>query len=225
MSATLAIVPRWHFHAACSGQPEIFSPLSGEPDTTKAKRICATCPVLDTCLTDAMSGEGRDPQWARAGVRGGLTPRERALHAGAPVSKEPYDYTHVDELLHNGRSDAHIAKQYGISLATVQCRRHVLGIPLVREQRTPQSVYAAQVRLLDDGHAEWLSDSAQPRPQVIVQGRDFTAARLAFLVGHGREGVGNVKVTCGKTGCVAWQHLADKTIREAQAAAAKKAAA
>ena len=61
----------WWDQAACKGvNPDMFHPQRGQ-SPSPAKRICETCPVLNTCRSYALSvGE-------RIGVWGGLTAKER----------------------------------------------------------------------------------------------------------------------------------------------------
>lgn len=60
----------WATAAVCAQiDPEIFFPDGGSD--TKAKRICARCPVTAECLADAL---GRNERY---GVWGGLNVRER----------------------------------------------------------------------------------------------------------------------------------------------------
>jgi hypothetical protein len=67
----------WQQHAACAGMAsEPF--FSHFPET--ARRICATCPVADDCLVDALRCEPMIPA-ARAGVFGGMTPTDRQRFA------------------------------------------------------------------------------------------------------------------------------------------------
>jgi WhiB family transcriptional regulator, redox-sensing transcriptional regulator len=48
---------------------------------TEAKRICQACPVRTWCLNTTMNTEGKKGAENRHGIRGGLTPVERAaLH-------------------------------------------------------------------------------------------------------------------------------------------------
>lgn len=78
----------WHDHAACTGAPTaIFypgkpagrPPNEGHPDRwDQARTICTTCPVRDHCLHDAMTDEAGIGLTYRWGMRGGLTPEERA---------------------------------------------------------------------------------------------------------------------------------------------------
>ncbi len=70
----------WRTHAACIGEPlaTFFGPGDASSDTSwpsKAKAICATCPVRAPCARDALANPvhpGID-----IGVQGGLSARQR----------------------------------------------------------------------------------------------------------------------------------------------------
>jgi WhiB family redox-sensing transcriptional regulator len=61
----------WQFSAACDTQDTeiFFSELRSK--VTKAKAICATCPVRSQCLSFAIAED------IDTGIFGGLTPAER----------------------------------------------------------------------------------------------------------------------------------------------------
>jgi WhiB family transcriptional regulator, redox-sensing transcriptional regulator len=66
----------WLELAACKGYPiEVFfvEKHGRHQNGNEAKKICATCPVVQQCLDDALTVHIRD-QW---GVWGGKTARER----------------------------------------------------------------------------------------------------------------------------------------------------
>lgn len=69
-------VPDWHEDAACRDHdPALFFPETGnEEEVTKAKAVCADCPVRAACLRDVMAWERPS---ARFGVVGGLSVNER----------------------------------------------------------------------------------------------------------------------------------------------------
>lgn len=71
----------WARQAACQGKPlDLFDDYG--PGVTRAKRLCATCPVKTRCLTDHL-GE----PW---GIWGGLTtPERRAVQAGIVIRPCP----------------------------------------------------------------------------------------------------------------------------------------
>lgn len=65
----------WHEHAACIDAPSdwFFPPDRAGPYAYGlARRVCEGCPVRDECLDDSLAHDDR------AGMFGGLTPRERA---------------------------------------------------------------------------------------------------------------------------------------------------
>lgn len=91
----------WRNDAACRSLSTdeamriFFPPVNmgrGEPDYTEAKAICATCPVREACLDDAMRTERGQAKSSRHGMFGGRTPSERwalALRRGDRSKKGP----------------------------------------------------------------------------------------------------------------------------------------
>lgn len=73
----------WATDAACAGaaHPDQFHPLPDETEeTAAAKSVCASCPVSEQCLDEALDLNDR---W---GIRGGLSEGERlVLHRRAAV--------------------------------------------------------------------------------------------------------------------------------------------
>lgn len=64
-------VPSWHSDALCAQtDPEEFFPPPGGA-TSRAKRVCAECPVRAACLDHALTYNEQHGIW------GGKTPRER----------------------------------------------------------------------------------------------------------------------------------------------------
>ncbi|MFJ9387740.1 WhiB family transcriptional regulator [Nocardioides sp. NPDC101246] len=71
------ITPAWHRRAACAALARIeinifFSGTS--TDTAEALAVCATCPVREQCLADALATEMPSRAYY---VRGGLTAEQR----------------------------------------------------------------------------------------------------------------------------------------------------
>lgn len=65
--------PGWQRHGACAGKPQDwFFPNRGQ-STTRAKKVCASCPVRYPCLADALT---QSPD-SDHGVRGGTSVRQR----------------------------------------------------------------------------------------------------------------------------------------------------
>lgn len=74
--------PAWHDDAACHDKTELFFPERYESHATitKAKQICADCPVREQCLDYALQ---LPHPWH--GVYAGLTPRQRMKLKGTPT--------------------------------------------------------------------------------------------------------------------------------------------
>ncbi|MEV4902381.1 WhiB family transcriptional regulator [Citricoccus sp. NPDC055426] len=67
----------WMEQAACAGRdPELWFTFDADEEAT-ALAVCRSCPVLESCLEDAMHEEGGRGAASRFGIRGGLLPNER----------------------------------------------------------------------------------------------------------------------------------------------------
>ncbi|MBD3778485.1 MAG: WhiB family transcriptional regulator [Micrococcales bacterium] len=68
----------WQEEALCREvDPELFFPEGTGADWRTPRRICAACPVKGKCLDAAMREETGQSLASRAGMRGGMTPKER----------------------------------------------------------------------------------------------------------------------------------------------------
>lgn len=76
---------RWWHQAACLDEPltTFFNPDGARMSTLPALAICATCPVQQACLDDALREE-RHTSGGRYGVRGGMTAEQRSTLARQP---------------------------------------------------------------------------------------------------------------------------------------------
>jgi WhiB family redox-sensing transcriptional regulator len=67
---------KWQDQAACAGMDvELFYPVTSEPapQTRHVLRVCASCPVRESCLAEALDrGE-------RYGIWGGTLPEQRGF--------------------------------------------------------------------------------------------------------------------------------------------------
>jgi WhiB family transcriptional regulator, redox-sensing transcriptional regulator len=68
----------WEASAACAQIGGGMWDTADGPHVFEAIAICATCPVRQQCLDDALAREGRKKARYRAGIWGGLGPAERA---------------------------------------------------------------------------------------------------------------------------------------------------
>lgn len=116
----------WRSRGACRDvDPDTFFPATDHgPEATRAKAVCAGCPVRGRCLEDALH---RIPD----GIAGGLTAaeRRRRMHTG-PQWIDPDELawtarTRAESaragrlLLAAGRSPAAVARVCGVSERTV----------------------------------------------------------------------------------------------------------
>ena len=68
--------PAWYRLADCQFYPsQLFYPPPGADSAQQAKAVCEACPVRDQCLGFALDNH------ERFGIWGGLTYRERLIHA------------------------------------------------------------------------------------------------------------------------------------------------
>jgi len=83
-------VQDWRDFAVCRGMDtNTWFPTPGQPAARKAAmRICRECPVRRACLVDAMRMEANSKNTIRHGIRGGLTPGQRAGLAKGQRRKE-----------------------------------------------------------------------------------------------------------------------------------------
>jgi hypothetical protein len=74
----------WRLNAACADRdPDLFFPTETSMRGYRyARSICESCPVRQACLDEAMAEEAGKSQALRFGMRGGLTPAERAIPEG-----------------------------------------------------------------------------------------------------------------------------------------------
>lgn len=131
----------WQENAACTGQPlDLFFPvekLRARDPYAAGRALCESCPVRDACLTTAMAEEPRESR--RYGLRGGLTPDQRATLVRKARRYPSNDYgitlpplrtelrpltidnTNTRKELHaKGLNDVAAAHQLGIHTSTFQ---------------------------------------------------------------------------------------------------------
>ncbi|WP_423833336.1 hypothetical protein [Streptomyces manipurensis] len=214
----------WAEHGLCVRKARDF-----HASEVRALVICEACPVRLRCLSEALREEGLAAPSYRSEIRGGLTAFERAVLSGwkrptAPTGgRASGDMDKAEELLRTGTlTDLEVADATGVSRQTVGKLRRALGLssPVDLRGATPQERIAQRTRPGQDGHLLWTGDES-----TAIGGRRVKGVRLAFEVGYGRLPEGSVKRTCDVYPCVAWQHLTDRPMREALAAATPPAPA
>ena len=111
----------WHNSAACAGyeDPDAFVPKRHTEreqlrETITARRICASCPVSDQCLTDAE----RDRDFYT--VRGGTVPIARVPGKKHLPPSLPRAGEEAMWLWEGGLGPEHIAKAMNVKVASVE---------------------------------------------------------------------------------------------------------
>lgn len=123
-------------------------------------------------------------------------------------------------MLRTGATTRQIHAATHISYNAIAALRRALNLPRPQRTvacRTPEETYALYAVPAEDGHARWQGPWAGRMPQIHHpgrRGRKESALRVGFRMRHGREPVGYVRPTCGKTWCVASGHLMDRPMRD-----------
>lgn len=217
--ADTASASNWAALGACVRKLRDF-----QASEDKARAMCAACPVKLRCLNEALREEGTAAPAYRSDIRGGLTPHERAALAGYERPKAPTgcrtagDLDEAERLLLEGLlSNEKVSHATGVGRHTVSQLRRELDLPTHADLRgaTPAERLAHRTRPGQDGHLLWTGNES-----TVIGGRRVKGIRLAFEVGYGRLPEGRVTRTCDVYNCVAWQHIADRPMRDAQAAQA-----
>ncbi|MFB6517459.1 WhiB family transcriptional regulator [Streptomyces sp. NPDC056401] len=211
----------WADRARCKNRLQEF-----EASEAAARSMCTPCPVRVQCLADALEEEGQATSSYREGIRGGLDPRERAglARGEQPVPDDtPGNREEAEKFLRRAElCDRVVAERSGLPLRAVTELRRSLGLPMVpdpqtspRKPLTPRQRFDRRTQAGDDGHLLWTGNVGLQ----LADRRTVSCMVLAFELGYGRAPAGIVRATCGQDRCVAWQHLADRPMREAYRAA------
>lgn len=108
--------PDWMTEAVCAQvDPELFFPEKGHYAHT-AKRICATCPVINECLNHAL-----EIGYHATGIWGGTTPTERRTMKPRKKSHRltTDELTEIRNLVTTGASYTVVARRYGVTVQTL----------------------------------------------------------------------------------------------------------
>jgi hypothetical protein len=122
-------------------------------------------------------------------------------------------------LLSEGHSDRYIARTLGTYPKRVSTIRTELDLP--HYQPTPgatlEQKWAARAEPATGGHMRWAGALRGGMPNLMWKQRNYSARRVAFVIGHGREPVGRVRPGCGQAWCIAPEHATDEPMRRADA--------
>lgn len=173
---TAARAYHWRDDAACRGMGNLFlPPVDRGSDRSsdhvarsiEAKKVCARCPVLQDCLDEAMATEVGNDAKARAGVRGGLTPEQRAARHSRQRRGVPEPPTLLDQYLMRTEAidDGHVRWTVTTN-SIVQGGRQYSAMQLawaVSTNREPEGLLRAACGMAGCVAAEHLTDAAMRR--------------------------------------------------------------
>lgn len=126
----------------------------------------------------------------------------------------------IVELLHAGYGDRTIARQAGVTIATVTHARTELGVAAgrrgIKQAGSPEDLFWRRTQPAADGHLLWTgSHTTKGTPVLKWGGRSgdtYTGYRIAYRIHHGHDPQGSCYPACEQRGCVAPRHIADSAI-------------
>lgn len=120
----------------------------------------------------------------------------------------------VAELLHAGYGDRTIARQAGVTIASVTRLRADLGLPKARggtkKAASLEDLFWRRTRDAGDGHLEWGGHRDRKGTATLHWGQTMhSALRVAYRIANGADPDGYAHTPCGYDGCIAPAHTAD----------------
>lgn len=128
--------------------------------------------------------------------------------------------TDILALLSEGHSNKYIARTLKACRHRIGRIRSQEGLPPAerRQGLTVEQKWATYARPAGRGHMRWAGGIRGCTPNLVHQRVNYSARRLAFRIGNGRDPVGRVLPGCGRPWCVAPEHATDEPMRRADAA-------
>lgn len=120
----------------------------------------------------------------------------------------------ISKLWRAGVPRQEIRSQLGCSEYRIDKVRDDRGLPKRKAGATPipdAELFEARTEPGDDGHVHWIGSMNRDG---IPRARGTTGYRLAWKVATGAEPPGIVQPTCDMLGCVAFAHLACRTVKD-----------
>lgn len=117
--------PGWHLEAECRDENADLFFAQHHQLWAAPRAICERCPVFEACLAAAIEEDAIRPDLPRQGMRGGLTPAQRAQVASQPELLSPgwtpYSFTMPAVLreIEAGKSARQAAAHNGIETEAV----------------------------------------------------------------------------------------------------------
>ena len=120
-------------------------------------------------------------------------------------------------LLHKGYSNREIGRLLRTNPLRVGQIRKELDLPPYERPPAPtlHEKWAARTKPVTFGHMRWTGGLRSGMPNLMYQQRNYSARRVAFEIGHGRQPLGRVLPNCGQPWCIAPEHATDEPMRRA----------
>lgn len=119
-------------------------------------------------------------------------------------------YFEILHLLKAGRTDSFIERHLHVGRRAVTKIRQAEGIPPVPKSLTLLQKLEAGLGPADaNGHMRWIGVYSHTTPIVKHNGRERSAAAIAFEIRTGRAAVGQTRSECGEVQCMNPLHVAD----------------
>lgn len=127
--------------------------------------------------------------------------------------------TDILALIQEGHSDRYIGRALHTNPKRAGRIRREEGIPHAERKQTLtlEQKWATYAKPVARGHMRWTGAVRGCTPNLVHQHRNYSARRIAFRIGHGREPVGRVLPGCGAPWCIAPNHATDEVVRRADA--------
>lgn len=122
----------------------------------------------------------------------------------------------ITALLRDGLSNTAIGQQLHCDRHAVAAIRKTLDLPnVVQQPLSLEQKWVTFARQLPGGHVEWTGErgTSSGTPLLRYKEESYTAARVAFRIGYGREPIGYAFADCGVQHCVAPGHVEDEPMR------------
>ncbi|MGW0577320.1 hypothetical protein ACWD25_15385 [Streptomyces sp. NPDC002920] len=123
----------------------------------------------------------------------------------------------ITALLREGHSNKGIGRRLHTSPHRVARIRQEAGLPNWRpgSSLTLQQRWEVHARPARGGHMRWAGSLRGGTPNLVWRQDNYSARRVAFVIGHGREPIGKVLPDCGLAWCIAPEHTTDGPMRRA----------
>jgi hypothetical protein len=124
----------------------------------------------------------------------------------------------IIRLLAEGHSDREIGRRLHTNPKRVGRIRTELELPQYEPTTIPlEQKWTTHTQPTPGGHLRWTGPLRAGTPNLVHGGRNYSARRIAFRLGHGREPAGRVLPGCGQSWCIAPDHAEDTAMRRADA--------